>query len=156
MNIFDRLLSGYTGISAMFLLLNAYIFYHNRQTRYLGYLLAGVGMVIYIPCNILLYHIATNVCLNVIRNQASRRTDANEEALARIACADEQETRTLAGVILDRLFRHEPPSTRTMAVLHFVDGLTLGEVAEACGLSVSGVRKRLREFRRRAGLAQEE
>jgi RNA polymerase sigma-70 factor (ECF subfamily) len=104
----------------------------------------------------LLYHIATNLCLNVIRNQASRRTDANEEALTRIACADEQETRTLAGVILDRLFRHEPPSTRTMAVLHFVDGLTLGEVADACGLSVSGVRKRLREFRRRAGLAQEE
>jgi RNA polymerase sigma-70 factor (ECF subfamily) len=31
-----------------------------------------------------------------------------------------------------------------MAVLHFVDGMTLEETADAVGLSVSGVRKRLR------------
>jgi RNA polymerase sigma-70 factor (ECF subfamily) len=34
-----------------------------------------------------------------------------------------------------------------MAVLHFVDGLTLEEVAAETGLSVSGVRKRLRGLR---------
>ena len=35
-------------------------------------------------------------------------------------------------------------STREMAVMHLVDGLTLDEVAVEVGLSVSGVRKRLR------------
>ena len=34
-----------------------------------------------------------------------------------------------------------------MAVLHFVDGLTLEQVAHECGFSVSGVRKRLRALR---------
>ena len=34
-----------------------------------------------------------------------------------------------------------------MATLHFVDGLTLEEVAGEVGMSVSGVRKRLRALR---------
>jgi RNA polymerase sigma-70 factor (ECF subfamily) len=34
-----------------------------------------------------------------------------------------------------------------MAVLHLVDGLTLEEVAAEMGLSVSGVRKRLRTLK---------
>ena len=38
----------------------------------------------------------------------------------------------------------EKPSTRVIAVLHLVDGMTLEEVAREVGLSVSGVRKRLR------------
>jgi RNA polymerase sigma-70 factor (ECF subfamily) len=98
----------------------------------------------------LLYRIATNVCLNMIRDRKSGRTDADEDILNRIACCDEQETRTLAGVILERLFGREKPSTREMAVLHFVDGMTYREVARETKLSVSGVRKRLRDFRARA------
>ena len=34
-----------------------------------------------------------------------------------------------------------------MAVLHYVDGMTLEQVAHECGMSVSGVRKRLRGLR---------
>jgi RNA polymerase sigma-70 factor (ECF subfamily) len=34
-----------------------------------------------------------------------------------------------------------------MAVLHYVDGLTLEQVAAETGLSVSGVRKRLKKLR---------
>ena len=34
-----------------------------------------------------------------------------------------------------------------MAVMHHVDGMTLEQVARECGLSVSGVRKRLRRLR---------
>ncbi len=98
----------------------------------------------------LLYRIATNVCLNVIRERKSHRTDADHDILSRIACCAEQETRTLAQVILERLFRREPPSTREMAVLHFVDGMTFRQVARETRMSVSGVRKRLREFRARA------
>ena len=33
------------------------------------------------------------------------------------------------------------------AVLHYVDGMTLEQVARECGMSVSGVRKRLRGLR---------
>jgi RNA polymerase sigma-70 factor (ECF subfamily) len=106
----------------------------------------------------LLYRMATNVCLNIIRDRKSDKTDSGEDALARIACCAEQETRTLAAVILDRIFLRERPSTREIAVLHFVDGMTYSEVARETNLSVSGVRKRLRDFRARtlASAAQEE
>jgi len=43
----------------------------------------------------------------------------------------------------------EQASTRTIAVMHLVDGLTLEEVAREVGLSVSGVRKRLRTLKAR-------
>ena len=44
-------------------------------------------------------------------------------------------------------FTGTPLSTRTIAVLHYVDGWTLEEVAQEVSLSVSGVRKRLRVLR---------
>ena len=49
--------------------------------------------------------------------------------------------------MLARLFGRQRESTRTMAFLHYVDGMTLEQVAGVVGLSVSGVRKRLRGLR---------
>ena len=54
--------------------------------------------------------------------------------------------------LLAKLFRADDPlaaSTRTIAVMHLVDGMTLEEVAREARLSVSGVRKRLRTLRGR-------
>jgi RNA polymerase sigma-70 factor (ECF subfamily) len=34
-----------------------------------------------------------------------------------------------------------------MAVLHYLDGMTLEQVARECRMSISGVRKRLRALR---------
>lgn len=95
----------------------------------------------------LLYRIATNVSLNRIRTRRRHPEDRNEQFLAGIAGTDETEGRLAADSFLGRLFRGEAESTRVMAVLHFVDGLTLEEVAAECGLSVSGVRKRLRKIK---------
>ena len=64
------------------------------------------------------------------------------------------ENRTLAGRILDRLFAGQPESTKLIAVLHYVDRLTLEEVSAEVGLSVSGVRKRLRALKERLPLAE--
>jgi len=92
----------------------------------------------------LLYRIATNVCLNRLRASARRAETREEEILMTIAADDNVEARSAAGRLLDRIFRKHPESTRVMAVLHYVDGLTLEEVARETALSVSGVRKRLR------------
>ena len=105
----------------------------------------------------LLHRIATNVCLNRLRSQrrgpdgAAHADDSHEALLREIASLDDLEGRTAAGAVLDRLFGREPESTRTMAVLHLVDGMTLEETAREVGLSVSGVRKRLRGLRERLG-----
>jgi RNA polymerase sigma-70 factor (ECF subfamily) len=95
----------------------------------------------------LLYRMATNVCLNRIRSRSRRPEDASTDLLEQIAAASSEEQRTGARALLDRLLGSEPESTATMAVLHLHDGLTLEEVAEVVGLSVSGVRKRLRKLK---------
>lgn len=95
----------------------------------------------------LLYRIATNVCLNRIRSEGRRPEDPSEELLLRIAAADDPEKKIGARALLTRVFRDEKESTRTIAVLHLLDGFTLEEVAAEVGMSVSGVRKRLRGLR---------
>jgi RNA polymerase sigma-70 factor (ECF subfamily) len=57
--------------------------------------------------------------------------------------------------MLDGIFGRERASTRTMAVMHYVDGMTLPEVAGHVGLSVSGVRKRLRQLKERTRALEE-
>lgn len=91
----------------------------------------------------LLYRMATNLSLNRLRDRKRHEEfpgDALLNSIARLERLD-------APLLLDRLFGRQPESTRTMAVLHHVDGLTLEEVARECGMSVSGVRRRLRILR---------
>jgi len=102
----------------------------------------------------LLYRMATNICLNILRAEKRRAVSGREELLMEIASVDEHEERSVTRAFLDDLFSREKASTRTIAVLHYVDRLTLEETAAEVGLSVSGVRKRLRSLKKR-GLAQE-
>jgi RNA polymerase sigma factor (sigma-70 family) len=102
----------------------------------------------------LLFRIATNICLNRMRDRGRRpeghlatSADGDADPLFQIACAEAPGAGSEARLRLDRLFGREPESSRTMAVLHYVDGLTLEEVAQLTGMSVSGVRKRLRRLR---------
>ena len=95
----------------------------------------------------LLYRIATNMCLNRIRDRARQPATEDEARLRRIACAESPGSHSEARLLLDWLFNRHPASSRVIAVLHYVDGLTLDEVAAETGLSVSGVRKRLRRLR---------
>ncbi len=106
----------------------------------------------------LLLRVATNVCLNRLRGERRRPEDAHEEddLALRIAQADDggsdAESRTLARSVLSKLFGADDPlaaSTRSLAFMHLVDGLTLQEVARESRLSVSGVRKRLRGLKGR-------
>jgi len=98
----------------------------------------------------MLYTMATNVCLNLMRSARRRPLNAGEQVLERIASADDVEGRALDRTVLDGVFSREQASTRTMAVMHYVDGMTLDEVASHVGLSVSGVRKRLRLLKERS------
>lgn len=95
----------------------------------------------------LLYCMATNVCLNRIRERGRRPQTDDAAELWRIATAEEPGAQSHARLLLERLFGRHPESSRTMAVLHYLDGLTLEQVAQESGLSVSGVRKRLRRLR---------
>ena len=92
----------------------------------------------------LLWNTATRLCLNRIRDKKRRGLDVDSsELLLTIACAEEDDGIEARG-LLAKIFSKEQESTRTIATLHYVDGMTLEETAETVGLSVSGVRKRLR------------
>ncbi len=94
----------------------------------------------------LLYRMATNVCLNMIRDEKRKQVTHDSDALDAIALYDDAEDRIGVADLLDRIFERDPASSREIAVLHYVDGMTLAEVAHEVGLSVSGVRKRLKKL----------
>jgi RNA polymerase sigma factor (sigma-70 family) len=95
----------------------------------------------------LLYRIATNLCLNRIRDFRLRTSSKDENLLYGIADACDTDARMEARSTLSRLFGRHLESSRTIAVLHYVDGMTLEETAREVGMSVSGVRNRLRALR---------
>jgi RNA polymerase sigma-70 factor (ECF subfamily) len=97
----------------------------------------------------LLLRMTTNVCLNRLRSARRSPHDAVDADVLAIAGAVTPEPGWLARLHLTNALRSELQSTRLLAVLHHVDGLTLEEVAREVGLSVSGVRKRLRGLRAR-------
>ncbi|MBO7414506.1 MAG: sigma-70 family RNA polymerase sigma factor [Fibrobacter sp.] len=98
----------------------------------------------------LLWNTATRLCLNRIRDKKRRGLDVDSsDTLLNIACADDEMDGYEARGLLAKIFSKEQESTRTIAVLHYVDGMTLEETAGMVGLSMSGVRKRLRTLQAR-------
>lgn len=95
-----------------------------------------------------LFGVATNLCLNRLRNRAAR--DDRWQACVADALherppdpAEGVEARQLAAAIL----READPETAAIAVFHFVDGLTQGEIAGLVGRSRVIVNRRLQRFR---------
>jgi RNA polymerase sigma-70 factor (ECF subfamily) len=98
-----------------------------------------------------LFGVATHLCLNRLRNRAVRdgRWEANVAATLHARPQEPAETveaRELAAAILGEA----DPDTAAMAVYHFLDGLTQGEIAGLVGLSRVSVNRRLQAFRRAA------
>lgn len=100
----------------------------------------------------LLYRIATNICLNIIRSRKAKNLIPSEDLLTEIAAFDDLESQYETKDLLDRIFQKELESTRVIAIMHLIDGMTLQEVAKEVGLSVSAVRKRLGRLKRNAKL----
>src|SRR6056297_493198 len=110
----------------------------------------------------LLYRIATNVCLNMIRSKSRSRTDYNPDLGEAAVGHDDVAGRAEARDFLERLFaadetgqaagrrRTAEVSTREIAVMYYLDSMTYEEVAYETGLSVSGIRKRLRTLKQTA------
>lgn len=95
------------------------------------------------------YTMATRICIDRIRSAASR-PQGGASLLEDIAAAEDLESRSHARRMLDRIFKRQPADTRVMAVMHYVDGLTYGEIAAESGMTEAGVRRRLQKLRERA------
>ena len=88
-----------------------------------------------------LYRIATTHCLQQIRNDRSRA------AKLELISPPWEEIEDLASKVdLAALFAELDPTTQQVVMLRHVDGMTLEEVADVCGISRKTVQKRLARF----------
>ncbi len=97
----------------------------------------------------LLFRIATNTCLNRLREVRNHDLRGHAPHLRELVLAPAHETALSARNLLDHLFENERDEARQIAVMYFVDGMTLKEIGAAVKLSTSGVHKRLDRLRRR-------
>ena len=95
----------------------------------------------------LLYWISTNVCLNKIRKERKYPISSTRDILLNIPLYDNNESKCDAENLLEYILSGKKESTHKIAVMHFVDGLTLKEIASEVGLSISGVFKRIKDLR---------
>lgn len=95
----------------------------------------------------LLYTMATNICLNRLRKK-KRESPLDLEHLE-FRCTDEGFAQVEAQLLLDVILKDESEMNRTICFMYHADGMTLKEIGEAIGLSISGVRKRLESFKKR-------
>jgi RNA polymerase sigma factor (sigma-70 family) len=105
----------------------------------------------------LLYKIATNHCLNMIKSGRHADGYGSDEILMNIAsCEELPEERVIIKEMIDSIFNREKVSTREIAVMYYIDNMTHEEIAEEVSMSVSGVRKRLRNLKLNAQKYREE
>jgi RNA polymerase sigma-70 factor (ECF subfamily) len=104
----------------------------------------------------LLYTIATNTCLNRIRWK-KRHAETSHEDMGEMPLISNERgfDYVEARMILDAILETESESTRAICFMYHVDGMTLKEIGETVGLSISGVRKRLLTFNVRARIKYE-
>jgi RNA polymerase sigma-70 factor (ECF subfamily) len=101
----------------------------------------------------LLYTIATNVCLNRIRAKKREKwTDFLVEGEEFFAADDESYNVVDAQILVQSIFEDESEETRTICFMYHADGMTLKEISDAVGMSISGVQKRIETFKKRARL----
>jgi RNA polymerase sigma-70 factor (ECF subfamily) len=90
-----------------------------------------------------IYRVATNYCLNEIRNRKHRpQVHAEVPEIA----GDSLEQILADRDLVQRLVRRSPEKLRAPAWLHHVDGLDQGEVARVLGASRRSIVNRLNEF----------
>ena len=96
-----------------------------------------------------LYKTATNICLNKIKLDKKEFYIMNDNLNEELTYVDKHEKILETKFILDNIFANEKKSTKQIALLYYLDKLTLAQTAKSVGLSVSGVRKRLHKFKKK-------
>jgi len=103
----------------------------------------------------LLYTIATNTCLNRIRRRKFQEKDFGDHHDSESAVHDHEFEKIENGMMMDIILQNETETTRSILFMYHGDGMTLREISQLTGLSVSGVRKRILSFNARAKLKLE-
>ena len=98
----------------------------------------------------LMYTIATNICLNKLRRRKFIADNCDDNQIESSGSDDPEFDRVEDSMIMDAIFQDESESTRSICFMYHRDGMTLREIGDVIGMSISGVRKRLAAFNARA------
>jgi len=99
----------------------------------------------------LLYTMATNVCLNRLKKKKwETLKDFNAGTETLLAGTDQGYEQVEAEILLEDILKDESELTRSICFMYYSDEMTLKEIGDLAGLSISGVRKRLEAFKSRA------
>jgi len=98
----------------------------------------------------LLYTIATNTCLNRLRQWKQQGKTFQDPETLFPAVEDPEFKKIEAGMFMETILENESESDRAICFMYHRDDMTLREIGEIIGMSVSGVRKRLLAFGKRA------
>jgi len=96
-----------------------------------------------------IYRIATNYCLNEVRNK-KKRPEPREELPERPTCAPSLDSALADQDLVRRLIERAPKQQAEAAWLHYVDGLGQAEVGKILGISRRTVINRLQTFQTNA------
>jgi RNA polymerase sigma-70 factor (ECF subfamily) len=102
-----------------------------------------------------LYKTATNVCINQLR-QRSVRDRAVVQLTAQLAARPSRQPALADREFVKQLLDLCDETAVGVAVMHFVDGMTQVEVAEALGITRRTVYNRIRQIERLAGALLDE
>lgn len=94
----------------------------------------------------LFYTIATNYCLNIIKKDAL----INSKNVFENDSVNSEEENNISKDMIFKLFKDEKPKVFNIAVLYFLDGMTLDELSRETKMSVSGLRKTLAKVKTKA------
>ncbi len=97
----------------------------------------------------LLYRMATNLCLNRIREERRQAGGEYRDILHNLSFFNNPENTVVAENLLECVLKEGKEPDRQVAVMYFIDGMTLKEIAATVNLSISGVHKRLENLRRK-------
>ena len=124
------------------------------QDVFVNLLLTGLRLHDKYPSS-LLFTIATNVCLNRLRNskRLSLKDFSNEEDHKPFI--DEGFEQVEAEIVMESILKDESEINRSIYFMYHIDGMTLKEIGETVGLSIAGVSKRIDAFKNRARLKLE-
>ena len=101
-----------------------------------------------------IYRVATNLCLNEIRDRRARPLVAadlgNEARTAEARNPERMEERMIDGQLCQQIIDGAPAELRAVAWLAHVDGYEQEAIADILGISLRTVAGRLARFRQRA------
>ncbi len=94
----------------------------------------------------LLYRMSTNICLNIIRKESRKKNLKAEGILQNIPAAESAGLNFEKEALWNFIIKENPQDTSRIALMYFLDGMTMKEISKETGYSVTTVFNRIRDL----------